>query len=82
VILAGSDNISRLKVALINIANRFTGITGPLSINNAGDRESATYEFLSINKTNNNYFWQIAGDFRMGPSGGALNWNRQTATIR
>jgi len=81
-ILGGSGNISQLKEALINIANRFTGITGPLSINDAGDRESATYQFLAVNKTNNNYFWQIAGDFRLGPSGGVMNFGGQTAKVR
>jgi branched-chain amino acid transport system substrate-binding protein len=81
-ILSGSGNTSQLKEALTNIANRFTGITGPLSINNAGDRESATYQILAVNKTNNNYFWQIAGDFRSGPSGGVLNFNGQTTKVR
>jgi len=81
-ILSESGNTSQLKEALTNIANRFTGITGPLSINNAGDRESATYQFLAVNKTNNNYFWQIAGDFRSGPSGGVLNFKGQTAKVR
>ena len=81
-ILSGSGNTSQLKEALTNIANRFTGITGPLSINDAGDRESATYQFLAVNKTNKNYFWQIAGDFRSGPSGGVLNFNGQTTKVR
>ncbi|HNY35362.1 MAG TPA: ABC transporter substrate-binding protein [Methanothrix soehngenii] len=81
-ILSESGNNSQLKEALTNIANRFTGITGPLSINNAGDRESATYQFLALNKTNDNYFWQIAGDFRSGPSGGVLNFRGQTAKVR
>ena len=81
-ILGASGNTSQLKEALTNIANRFTGITGPLSINNAGDRESATYQFLTVNKTNNNYFWQIAGDFRSGPSGGVLNFDGQTTKVR
>jgi branched-chain amino acid transport system substrate-binding protein len=81
-ILSGSGNTSQLKEALTNVANRFTGITGPLSINDAGDRESATYQFLAVNKTNNIYFWQIAGDFRSGPSGGVLNFNGQTKKVR
>jgi branched-chain amino acid transport system substrate-binding protein len=81
-ILNGSGNTSQLKEALTNIANRFTGITGPLSINDAGDRESATYQFLAVNKTNNNYFWQIAGDFRSGPSGGMLNFKGQSVKVR
>jgi len=81
-ILGGSGNTSQLKEALTNVANRFTGITGPLSLNDAGDRESATYQFLAVNKTNNNYFWQIAGDFRSGPSGGVLNFDGQTTKVR
>jgi branched-chain amino acid transport system substrate-binding protein len=81
-ILGGSGNTSQLMKALISVANRFTGINGPLSINDAGDRESVTYEFLAVNKTNDGYFWQIAGDFRSGPSVGLLNFKGQTVMLR
>ncbi|HWQ19594.1 MAG TPA: ABC transporter substrate-binding protein, partial [Methanotrichaceae archaeon] len=71
-ILAGPENPSQLNGALINIASRFSGVTGPLSLNRAGDRESVTYKFMMVNKTEGNYSWEIAGNVRSGPSGGVL----------
>jgi len=79
--LAGSEDPSQLKGALTGIANRFTGVTGPLSLNKAGDRESVTYELVTVKSREDNYYWETAGNYRSGPSGGVMDWNGQIANI-
>ena len=80
-ILAEDRKPDQIKEALTNIANRFTGVTGPLSINSAGDRESVTYQFLSIKLSEGAPSWKITGTFRTGPSGGVLEWKGQTVKM-
>jgi branched-chain amino acid transport system substrate-binding protein len=79
--LAKSQSPSQLKLALTGIGGRFTGITGPLSLNSAGDRESVTYEFVTVSEMEGNHSWETVGDFRLGPSGGVLNWKGETAKL-
>ncbi|TLU82395.1 MAG: amino acid ABC transporter substrate-binding protein [Chlorobium sp.] len=80
-ILAGTGTPDQLKDAVSNIANRFTGITGPLSVNSVGDRESVTYQFLSVKLFEGTPSWKVTGSFRLGSGGGVLDWKGQTVKM-
>jgi branched-chain amino acid transport system substrate-binding protein len=46
---AGADaDTEALKAALVSVANGSTGLTGPLTLNGAGDRALASYDFWGI----------------------------------
>jgi branched-chain amino acid transport system substrate-binding protein len=44
----GAKDINSLKKAFLQVANSFTGITGDTSLNDAGDRKHADYDFWVI----------------------------------
>ena len=52
----GTKDINSLKKSFLQIANSYTGITGDTSLNEAGDRKHADYDFWAIraNDGNNN----------------------------
>ncbi|HET7146920.1 MAG TPA: penicillin-binding protein activator [Candidatus Nitrosopolaris sp.] len=60
----GSKDINFLKKSFLKIANSYPGITGDASLNAAGDREHADYDF-----------WAIKANNRTGNSGNSNDQN-------
>ncbi|MGB7953726.1 MAG: penicillin-binding protein activator, partial [Candidatus Nitrosopolaris sp.] len=68
----GTKDINSLKKSFLHIANSYTGITGDTSLNQAGDRRHADYDFWAIraNDGNNNnndrsiFAWGQVGRFQ------------------
>jgi branched-chain amino acid transport system substrate-binding protein len=52
-----NPSIEEIKNQMISVASGKTGITGPLTFNEAGDREFAIYDFWKINSVNSEYDW-------------------------
>jgi len=50
----GTKDINSLKKSFLQIANSYTGITGDTSLNEAGDRKHADYDFWAIRANNGN----------------------------
>ena len=49
-----TKDINSLKKSFLQIANSYTGITGDTSLNKAGDRKHADYDFWAIRASNGN----------------------------
>nr|MDP9288265.1 hypothetical protein [Thermoproteota archaeon] len=52
--IGGTKDINSLKKSFLQIANSYTGITGDTSLNEAGDRKHADYDFWAIRANNGN----------------------------
>jgi branched-chain amino acid transport system substrate-binding protein len=68
----GTKDIKPLKKTFLQIANSYTGITGDTSLNEAGDRKHADYDFWAIRANNGNinsndqsvFAWEKVGIFQ------------------
>jgi ABC-type branched-subunit amino acid transport system substrate-binding protein len=62
----GTKDINSLKKSFLQIANSYTGITGDTSLNVAGDRKHANYDFWAIRANNEQSFfsWGQVGRFQ------------------
>lgn len=56
---ATNNNITLLTTTLTRIANSYSGITGSTSLNQAGDRKYANYDFWEIVKRNSIFEWEL-----------------------
>jgi branched-chain amino acid transport system substrate-binding protein len=56
---ATNNNITLLTTTLTRIANSYNGITGSTSLNQAGDRKYANYDFWEIVKRNSIFEWEL-----------------------
>jgi branched-chain amino acid transport system substrate-binding protein len=67
---AGVDaDIQALRDALVTAAAGHVGLTGPTVLNEAGDRDSGSYDFWSICPDGNAYTWKRTISFVPGPAG-------------
>ncbi|MFN8534422.1 MAG: ABC transporter substrate-binding protein [Dehalococcoidia bacterium] len=58
-LLAGNgDNIDRFRQVLIETADLYDGLTGPTTLNAAGDRAGGDYDFWAIRSENGGFYWQ------------------------
>ena len=63
----GTKDINSLKKSFLQIANSYNGITGDTSLNEAGDRKHADYDFWAIRANNDNlnlFAWEQVGRFQ------------------
>lgn len=82
IMLSKCLNSTDLKDILINTTDRYSGISGPLKLNPAGDRGYAFYDFMAIAGENGNYSWKSMGSLeRWGTSLSNIAWNGQTIQI-
>ena len=56
---AGTEDPDRFKRALVAIANRYEGATGPTTLDAAGDRADAVYDVWAIEEENGQYVWKL-----------------------
>jgi ABC-type branched-subunit amino acid transport system substrate-binding protein len=74
---AGTNDINYLKKTFLQIANSYHGITGDISLNEAGDRKYGDYDFWTVKSNNSNdnpFVWTRDGRFQINPNlrGGGL----------
>jgi branched-chain amino acid transport system substrate-binding protein len=62
----GVDDIDAYKQAFAEIAADYVGITGPLTLNEAGDRATGPFDFDAICPANGEYEWMQVGTFLPG----------------
>lgn len=53
-----SEDIASLRAALVSTANRYYGITGPMTLDEAGDRSTGDFDFWTIGEVDGDYEWQ------------------------
>ena len=56
-------NTDKLITTFEYEANNYFGVTGRTSLNAAGDRAFATYDFWGIKNNSNNYNWQLVAKY-------------------
>ena len=57
-------DFEKVKQVFQEKANQFNGITGPLSLNAAGDRSTGTFDYWGIVEQNGGYTWEWVGKSR------------------
>ncbi len=58
-----TNNINIVKQSFVYEADHYNGVTGNTSLNAAGDREYATYDFWGVKKINGLYDWYVMAKF-------------------
>jgi len=66
---AGERDLAAKRVELVNLTNDATGLTGPLRLNDAGDRSFQIYDFWAVCSKNNAWTWYRSATY--DPAGGA-----------
>jgi branched-chain amino acid transport system substrate-binding protein len=66
---AGSKDAAGRKTELVSLTGSTTGLTGPLSLNAAGDRAVGIYDFWSVCQKNNAWTWYRSATYN--PTDGA-----------
>jgi ABC-type branched-subunit amino acid transport system substrate-binding protein len=56
-----TDDFTKIKAVFHSEANRFYGITGPLTWNGAGDRAPASFDYWDIVDDEGTYKWKWVG---------------------
>ncbi|MGD9890096.1 MAG: ABC transporter substrate-binding protein [Dehalococcoidia bacterium] len=54
---AGGDITAGLRDVVIGMANQFNGISGPTTLNAAGDRETGSFDFWAIREIDGTFQW-------------------------
>ena len=58
---AVDNDFSKLKTAFTNEADQFYGITGPVVLNNNGDREIGSFDYWGVVEIGGVYQWKLIG---------------------
>jgi branched-chain amino acid transport system substrate-binding protein len=66
---AGSKDVAGRKAELVSLTGSTTGLTGPLTLNAAGDRAIGIYDFWSVCQKNNAWTWYRSATYN--PTDGA-----------
>lgn len=75
----GYANAETLKRALVMVADSSTGLTGPTTLNQAGDRTLATYDFWSVASGTDGFSWVLTAVYQPG-AGAAAGTIQRVAT--
>lgn len=59
----GGRDFAALKAAFVAIADSYTGVTGPITLNQAGDRVFADFDFWAIRPVEGLLFWVVIGRY-------------------
>jgi len=62
--VGGVDDIAAYKAAFARLADGYTGVTGSLRLNAAGDRATGTFDFDAICSAPDGYAWRQVGTYR------------------
>jgi branched-chain amino acid transport system substrate-binding protein len=75
-LLSEAADSTDLQTLLTYTLNHYNGITYHLSLNDAGDRELACYDLVTITEQNGTYSWQLMGQFISWDTGDdEMIWN-------
>jgi branched-chain amino acid transport system substrate-binding protein len=66
----GAEDSATFRQALLGTASRYSGITGSLELNEAGDRKFATYDFLALCGAGETAVWKRVALYQSLPEGG------------
>lgn len=66
---AGERDVAAKKAEVVNVTNTATGLTGPLRLNDAGDRSFQIYDFWAVCSKNSAWTWYRSATY--DPAGGA-----------
>lgn len=58
-----SSDINVLKKTLTKTAASFSGATGPIALNEAGDRKIASYDFWAVKENDGIYKWELIAKY-------------------
>ena len=59
-------NFDRFKAAFIDEASHYRAITGPTTLDAAGDRLNGDFDFWAVRLRNGNYTWVRVGTYNNG----------------
>lgn len=59
-----SSDVNVLKKTLVNTASSYDGATGLILLNEAGDRQFASYDIWMINETNGTFVWERVAKYQ------------------
>jgi branched-chain amino acid transport system substrate-binding protein len=65
----GTGNLTTFKQALVQAADGYSGITGPVVLNEAGDRKTGNFDFWAVRKAGGKYEWERVARYRSSPDG-------------
>jgi branched-chain amino acid transport system substrate-binding protein len=65
----GTGNLTTFKQALVQAADTYSGITGPVVLNEAGDRKTGNFDFWAVRKAGGKYEWERVARYRSSPDG-------------
>ena len=69
----GTDDVDRFKRNLALIAESYNGLTGPTTLNGAGDRLTGSYDLWTLYRAATGFRWRNVGAFvPAGTAGGGL----------
>jgi len=67
-ITGGTKDVNSLKKMFLQLSNSYAGITGDISLNEAGDRKHGDYDFWAIKPNNiddqSHFAWALVGRFQ------------------
>jgi branched-chain amino acid transport system substrate-binding protein len=59
-------NFENFKVAFVEEANAYHGVTGATALDAAGDRLNGDFDFWAVRPQNSNYTWVRTGTYNNG----------------
>ena len=63
----GSGALTGLKAAVMRTADRTLGVTGPMTLNEAGDRATGDFDFWAIAESDGGYAWRRVAHYMSAP---------------
>ncbi|MGB7955590.1 MAG: hypothetical protein WCF23_16565 [Candidatus Nitrosopolaris sp.] len=61
-----TNDINTLTKTLVQMAESYTGITGNTTLNEAGDRKYASYDFWAVRDNNSVFSWESVNRYFQG----------------
>jgi branched-chain amino acid transport system substrate-binding protein len=61
-----TNDINTLTKTLVQMADSYTGITGNTTLNEAGDRKYASYDFWAVRDNNSVFSWEPVNRYYQG----------------
>lgn len=65
----GTGNVAAFKQALVQTADTYSGITGSVALNEAGDRKIGNFDFWAVRPAGSGFEWQRVARYRVSPDG-------------
>jgi branched-chain amino acid transport system substrate-binding protein len=65
----GTGDVTAFKQALVQTADTYSGITGSVALNEAGDRKIGNFDFWAVRPAGSGFEWQRTARYRVSPDG-------------